>query len=477
MTCINNQIYTFFVVLLSQFIVAQVSPEQMIVNMSCGINLGNVMSAPIEGNWAPEFTESYFEDVETAGFKTARIPIDFFGVRTSGDTSIYSKAAGTSGIYSGNASDYVVSPTYLDRVEQVITWSLNHNLITILDFHGSTLKSEFLYTFSPKDKWSAYYTEPTSAKRAADNDKFRAIWTAIANRFKNYSDNLLFEVVNESYFFLTAAEMDILNTDVIEIIRNSGGKNLYRNIIVTGGGKNSYEAPLQLGDALLNSDANLIATFHYYLPRAFTASSSASENDFDWGTSMDKAEVDADFEVVKAWADSKEIPVLLGEFGADNEGGYNYVNETYGAFGGPDNTSRVEFHRYLAEKSIVLGFAFTAWDSGDKSNKTIYKASTRTWVNDVKDSLFPASLNTKKAAHDIKFEVYPNPTNGYLQIKTNQSIKEIQFFDAVGSAISFQSDLESFIKLPFLENGIYFLKIKFKMGRSILKKIIVSKEF
>ena len=259
----------------------QITSQQMVNNMSRGINLGNVMSAPVEGNWAPAFTETYFEDLATAGFKTARIPIDFFGTRTTGDTSGYSKNAGTAANYTGSASDYVVSSSYLDRIEQVLIWSLNHNLITILDFHGSTIKSEFLYTFSPKSKWSAYYTHPTSAKRAADNDKFRAIWTAVANRFKNYSYNLIFEVVNEPYFWLTDTEMDTLNSDIISIIRNSTSNNIDRNIIITGGSKNSYEAPLQIGNTILNSDDNLIATFHYYWPRAFTASSGEDDNDFD----------------------------------------------------------------------------------------------------------------------------------------------------------------------------------------------------
>ncbi|ARV14840.1 hypothetical protein BTO07_06605 [Polaribacter sp. SA4-12] len=359
----------------------------MAANMGRGINLGNVLSAPVEGNWAPAFTESYFEDIKNVGFKTVRIPIDFFGSRTSGDTSGYSKNANTSSSYTGNSSDYIIKDSYLDRIEQVIKWSLNNGLITILDFHGSTLKSEFSYTFSSKDKWSAYYTHPTSAKRAADNQKFRAIWTQIANRFKEYSDNLLFEVINEPYFWVSDTEMDILNSDIISIIRNSGSKNLNRNIIITGGSKNSYEAALQIGDAIIKSDDNLIATFHYYWPRAFTASAGEVDNDFDWGTTVDKTEIDTNFGFVKSWSQSKNIPVLLGEFGADNEKGYDYSKNTVGDFGGPDKTSREEFHRYLAQKAIDLGFSFTVWDAGDKSNKTIYKVENRGWVTGVRNAL------------------------------------------------------------------------------------------
>ena len=77
-----------------------------------------------------------------------------------------------------------------------------------------------------------------------------------------------------------------------------------------------------------------------------------------------------------------DIPVFVGEFGADNSGGYNYstgdlntisANTTGFADGGPDHASRVEYHRFVAEQAINRGFSFAAWDSGPKSNKTIHK--------------------------------------------------------------------------------------------------------
>ena len=170
--------------------------------------------------------ETYIQDIASVGFTTVRIPMDFFGTRTTGDTSVYSKAAGTVGSYTGSPLDFTVSSTYLDRVEEVTNWALDRNLVVILDFHGNTLKNEFIYTFSPKSQHAAYYTHPTSAKRAADNAKFRAIWTQISDRLKNYSYDLLFEIINEPYFIITDVEMDVLNTDIINIIRSTGSNNL-----------------------------------------------------------------------------------------------------------------------------------------------------------------------------------------------------------------------------------------------------------
>jgi endoglucanase len=146
---LKNKVLLLLLFYLVPFVlVAQTSPYDMVYQMGRGINLGNVFSAPVEGNWAAAVEEQYFIDIAAAGFTNVRIPIDFFGTYTTGDTSIYSRTAGTAGNYSGTSADYIVSPARLDRIQQVVNWSLKQGLVTIIDFHGSTLKSEFIYTFA-----------------------------------------------------------------------------------------------------------------------------------------------------------------------------------------------------------------------------------------------------------------------------------------------------------------------------------------
>ena len=420
----KNKVLLCLAISLIPFVLfAQISSYEMVKQMGRGLNLGNVLSAPVEGNWSPAVTEQYFIDVAAAGFTNVRIPMDFFGARTTGNTSGYSSAAGTAGNYTGRSDDYVVSSTYLGRIEQVIEWSLNQGLVTIIDFHGSNLKSEFIYTF---DSEETEYTHPTSAKRAADYQKFIAIWAQIADRFKNHSENLLFEVINEPYFHMTKSDMDALNTDVLTVIRASGGSNGTRNVIITGGTGTSHEAPLQIEPSIISGDTYVIATFHYYQPFDFTSSSADARDNESWGSVQDKELLTNRFDIVSSWATSNNIPVFLGEFSADNTGGYKYStgdlntisgNATGFADGGPDNASRVEFHRFVAEQAINRGFSFSAWDSGPKSNKTIHKrrdnsgtvnfnidnfsvisynpkntnistvVDTSIWVEDVKDAL------------------------------------------------------------------------------------------
>jgi endoglucanase len=450
----SNILYTsitnfknLLLVLVAGFLSAQQTPQALVTKMGRGINLGNVLSAPIEGNWAGAATAQYFIDVANAGFTNVRIPMDFFGTRTSGSNAGYSVNASTN--FTGSRSDYIVSTTDLNRVEQVIQWGLDNNLIVILDFHGATLKSEFIYTF---DADESEYTHPTSAKRAADLAKFYAIWEQISNRFKNYSDDLVFEVINEPYFHISEADMNEINSEVISIVRASGGNNTTRKIIITGGTKNSYEAITTIGSQIINNDDYLIATYHYYRPFQFTKSSDYRFNENSWGSNTDKNTVDNEFDVVQNWANGFNPPVavFLGEFGADNAYGFSYQtgdlhlvtannspNGTGYADGGPDPNSRVDFHGYLANAAIDRGFAFSAWDDGGKGSKTIHlrkdsgltvydmdffsiesftpKTTTPStvvessiWVGDVKDALLnpyvARSCNDTYVLKNIDFE-------------------------------------------------------------------------
>ena len=409
---INYTITNFknlLLLLVAGFLSAQQTPQELVTRMGRGLNLGNVLSAPVEGNWAGAATEQYFIDVANAGFKNVRIPIDFFGSRTSGSTSSFSSSANSSTTV--DRSQFQVSASYLNRLEEVITWGLNQDLVIVLDFHGATLKSEFIYTF---DSSESSYTHPTSAKRAADLAKFYSIWEQIADRFKDYSDDLVFEVINEPYFHISASEMDEINAEVISIVRASGGNNSTRKIVVTGGSQNSFRAITSIGNQIINSDNYLIATFHYYLPFSFTKSSDYRYNDNNWGTNQDKNDVDDDFQTVADWANQFNPPVAvyLGEFSADNAYGYSYQtgdlhlvtannspNGTGYADGGPDLNSRYEYHAYLANTAISRDFSFSAWDAGGEASKSIHlrKDSGRT-VNDI-DYFCVDSYNPKSTTN------------------------------------------------------------------------------
>ena len=448
-------------ILAAGFLSAQQTPQELVAKMGRGINLGNVLSAPIEGNWSGAATEQYFQEVADAGFTNVRIPIDFFGERTINSAGDVTYSTDEDTTFTGSRSDFVVRASYLDRLETVIGWGLANNLVVVLDFHGATLKSEFIYTFDQSQ--TAYYTHPTSAKRAADLAKFYSIWEQIAERFKTYSDDLVFEVINEPYFHISEADMNAINTEVISIVRNSGSNNEKRKIIITGGTETSADAVTTISPQILNSDNYLIATFHYYRPFNFTKSSSDGKDKNNWGTAADLNAVASDFDGVAQWAAAfdSEVAVYLGEFGADNYYGYDYsegdlkvisTNPTGFSDGGPDPKSRVAFHGYVANAAIDRGFAFSAWDDGGKGSKTIHlrkdsgltvydmdffsidsflpkstSASTvlesSTWVDDVKDALLnpytQPACNDNDVLKNMDFECGYNTDWSFLAIKPN----------------------------------------------------------
>jgi len=438
-------------------VTAQITPEDMVVKMKRGINLGNVLSAPIEGNWAPAVEESYFDDVAAAGFKTVRIPIRFDKHTTSLEDVNYTDANGN---YIGSVNDYTVEETFLNRVNQVITWALNKDLVAIIDVHGD------------KWFWESYDVDSNEYKTGNDRlaaiDRFKAIWTAISEKFQDTSEDVLFEIMNEPYFAMSAAEVNTVNTFILEIIRNT---NPTRNVIITGGGENSWRAPLQISNTLINSDNYLIATFHYYRPFSFTSSSKPQHNDFDWGTQSDKNQVDSNFDAVLSWSQTHSIPVLLGEFGADNQCGYDYVTNQCGDYGGPDNASRVAYHQYLSEAAISRGFAFTVWDAGEKSNKTIYKVTPRNWVEDVKNAVLGTdALQVNTYINNSHLKIYPNPVNTTFHVLGVENPKKVVLLDVKGAkhSLGVTNNVSAF------RNGIYFLKITDSKNNNYYKKIIIK---
>lgn len=364
-------------VIKNQHTATTITPHDMVSQMGTGINLGNILSAPYEGNWAAPLTEEYIDNVYRLGFKHVRIPIRFDNQTTPFSSVTYTDSFGN---YIGSPSNYTVNATYLDRIEQIIDWCLTRNLIVIIDVHGDHW---FWETF---DSTSSYYA--TGNNRLARIDRFKAIWRDIAVRFQNKPDTVLFEIMNEPFFSMSAAEVIDINTQMLTVIRAT---NPHRNVIVTGGGLNSYQAPLQLSDAFLQSDNNLIVTFHYYQPFSFTSSASATYTDNDWGTASDINNMETHFNAVQTWANSKNVAIYLGEFGADNENGFNYSTNTYGTNGGPDVQSRYLYHYHIAKAARDRGFALSVWDAGEEAGKTLYLNSSQNWVKDVRNAVLGSS--------------------------------------------------------------------------------------
>lgn len=83
----------------------------------------------------------------------------------------------------------------------------------------------------------------------------------------------------------------------------------------------------------------------------------------------------------------------------------------------------------------------------------------------------PASSLSVSDVSKISFGIYPNPTNGILNIKTDSQITQASVTNLVGQRMPVelrnnQIDMTSFAK------GIYVIEVQFKNGQKVSKKII-----
>ncbi|KAG8919162.1 hypothetical protein FRC02_001853 [Tulasnella sp. 418] len=167
--------------------------------ISPGWNLGNTLDAiPTEGSWGNSgLTAQTFDDIKAAGFKSVRIPVTW------------------THHFQTEAPSYTVDPTWMTRVETVVDWALARGVWVVLNVHHDSWEWADLSKYTP-----------------GQVDKFEKLWTQIATRFKNKSEKLIFESLNEPAGSpdnqVTADLYNDLNTRFLNIVRNSGGYNAKR---------------------------------------------------------------------------------------------------------------------------------------------------------------------------------------------------------------------------------------------------------
>ena len=70
-----------------------------------------------------------------------------------------------------------------------------------------------------------------------------------------------------------------------------------------------------------------------------------------------------------------------------------------------------------------------------------------------------------------KFYVYPNPTTGVLNIKSNSSIAKLEIYNNIGQVVSSEFNKNS-IDVSTLSTGLYFVRIEDSIGNLEIKKIV-----
>jgi len=306
-------------------LLAQLKPQDAIKKINRGINIGNTLEPPNEGEWNNVLLqEYYFDDYKEAGFTCIRIPVRWDK-------------------HTANSAPFSINETWISRVEQIIDWGLKRDLYIIVNAHH-------------EDWLKQNYSNATYKAR------FDSIWSQVATRFKDKSEKLFFEIINEP-FGMTTAEVDDLNSRLIPIIRKT---NPTRILIYSG---NDYTGSSQMMSASIPNDKYIMAYFHSYDPWSF-----AGEGTGTWGTVVDRNALQAQFQSVYQWSAINNIPVMISEFGAVKACDYN---------------SRMYHYSSYVEESLSKGIAFQVWDDG--GNFGIYERDTRKWsgVKDILTKTYP----------------------------------------------------------------------------------------
>ncbi|NMA80315.1 MAG: glycoside hydrolase family 5 protein [Clostridiales bacterium] len=319
---------------------------ELIKEIKTGWNIGNTLDATgakgldAETSWGnPATTKEMIQIVKDAGFNTVRIPITWDG-------------------HFGEAPNYEIDKEWMDRIQEVTDYAIDMEMFAIINLHH--------------EEWHF----PSEENFDTAKEILIKIWEQIAERFEGYDEHLIFEAMNEPRLKGTADEWnggnpearDVVNrlNDVFyETIRNSGGNNPKRHLMLP-----TYAASSEwvaINDITLPEDDKIIVSVHAYTPYRFALS---DEKVLEWDAEnvADTRDIDNLMSLLDEHFISKDIPVIIGEYGARNK--YNL-------------NARVAWARYYIKQATEKGIPCIWWDNGafvgSGENFGLLNRNTLTW--------------------------------------------------------------------------------------------------
>lgn len=306
----------------------------IVSQMKLGISIGNSLDSTNSGiiridqpwKWEtawgnPKITKELVDALVDAGFNTIRIPVSWTD-------------------HLAPEPDYLIVESWMDRVQEVVDYAYDRGVYVILNLHH--------------EDWNyPYYDNQEKACEIME-----AVWIQIAERFKDYDERLIFEGQNEPRKVGTSLEWnggdqegwDVVNATnkaFIKTIRNSGGSNPYRILMIPDYAANSTIALEHL--EVPEDDERIVVSVHAYTPYNFALNANGTA---EWNN--DTQDIDTLMSKLKTLFTDKGIPVIIGEFGAVNK----------------DNAEeRAQWLKYYMSAAKEIGVPCFWWDNGSfKSN-------------------------------------------------------------------------------------------------------------
>lgn len=336
--------------------------------MGNGINLGNTMeacdnnvgiktNAPLsyETSWGqPKTTQAMIDGMKAAGFDTIRIPVAWMTNATH--------------LYEG---DYTIDAGYMDRVEEVVRYARKAGMYVIINDHWD-------------GGWYGMFGSESAETRALAMEAYKGMWQQIAERFRDYSDYLIFESANEELggrfdensplycsdsvvTYLTDDERYALTNEInqtfVDVVRATGGNNATRFLLIAGYSTNidqtcddRFQMPKD------TADSKLMVSVHYYDPWSYCGASSAASAT-KWGKVSDYEYLDQQ----------------LAKMTKFTEAGYGVVIGEYGALPGSDGLkdNTLAYHTAFLDACTKYNLTNCLWDCSG-----LYKRVSQTFADD-----------------------------------------------------------------------------------------------
>jgi len=324
---------------------------ELIKEFNNGWNLGNTLDATdpsltgsspetFETSWGnPVTTKEMIEKVKKGGFNLIRIPV-------------------TWNEHIGASPNHKIREEWLNRVQEVVDYAYKLNLFVILNLHHEE------WHFPSKDNFEQAKVILTK------------VWEQIAERFKDYDEHLIFEAMNEPRMKGTDVEwtggtaeareiINQLNEVFLETIRNSGGNNSLRHVMLP-----TYAASADdnvLNDFTIPDDEKVIISVHSYTPYHFALNYDGTD-EWNEDNNADTRDIDNLFASLNRRFISNDIAVIIGEYGARNK----------------DNLDdRVAWAKYYVKAAETRGIPRIWWDNGlftsDGENFGLLNRRTLKW--------------------------------------------------------------------------------------------------
>lgn len=307
--------------------------------MGVGINIGNTLEAvhlvenkqnltgtQFDSAWstAPA-TKAYIDCVHSYGINTVRIPVAW----SNGDL---------------DDGTYTIRGALLDRVEEVVNYALDNGMYVIINDHWD---NQWWGQFGAckKDENGVKVVDQETRDNAWK--RYQRYWEQISERFKDYSDHLIFEGANEElgdrlndaiclngpakgYIKPDNAGKDIetmggnlktaelydtvnkINQKFVDVVRAAGGNNAGRHLLIPGYNTNMaataddrFKMP---EDIEANGIGKLFLSVHCYDPEGFALQGKGTY------TKEDQKYIKEQFANLKRFSDAG-YGIIIGECG------------------------------------------------------------------------------------------------------------------------------------------------------------------